>query len=260
MTVAQFAALFIAPLACAHAQTAIGAAKKLQLSVATTGAFTSAANQLAPRYLHDRQIEVNLQSGGSVGNSASSIPVWLDRGDLFDVVIVSDSSLDDLIRSGKILPASKVQLVLSDIGLAFKAGAPKPDVHNAEALKQALLAAQSITYTPGVSGIYVRDVMFPKLGIANQMQVKTLVVQNAGQAVADGKAQFGIQQVSELMAVKGVEVLHMPRDAAEPTIFSVGIPVNAPHPKDAREFIEWLASPAAYSAIRESGLEPFHSK
>src|SRR5579863_10249910 len=108
-TATQLAALFIASLACAHAQTATGAANKLQLRVATTGAFTSAANQLAPLYLHDRQIDVSLQSGGSVGTTPTSIPVWLDRGDLFDVVIVSDSSLDDLTHRGKILPASKVQ-------------------------------------------------------------------------------------------------------------------------------------------------------
>ena len=255
--VVGLAPLVAATLAPAQAPT--GGAGPAQLNIALTPAVLPAVQELAPRYLSQRHIAVKIESGGSMGTTGTAIPARLDRGEIFDVVIVFNGSIDDLIRRGKLLPGSKVDLVRSDIGLGFKSGAPKPDIHNAEALKQVLLAAKSITYTSGVSGIYVRDVMFPKLGIADQMKAKTLLVSSAGEAVAAGQAEFGFQQVSELMPVKGVEILHLPRDAAEPSIFSAGIPVNAPHPKEAKAFIEWLASPAAYNALRNSGLGPFNA-
>lgn len=244
-------------LGLTQAQTATA---QTQLNVVATPAVIPAVTDLLPRYLALKHVAVKLEGGGSVGTTGTAIPARLDRGEVFDVVILFDKSLNDLIRRGKVLADSRIDLVRSDIGLGFKAGSPKPDIHNADALKQALLAAKSITYTSGVSGVYVRDVMFPRLGIADQMKAKTLVVSSAGEAVAAGQAEFGFQQVSELMPVKGVEIVPIPHDLAEPSIFSAGIPANAPHPKEAREFLEWLASPATYNALRKNGLEPFHSE
>lgn len=259
-TTAVIATLLSAGPTQAQAQPAAGISSQTQLSVVATPAVLPAVDELVPSYLAKQHVAVKLESGGSVGTSGTAIPARLDRGEVFDVIILYNGSLDDLIRGGKVLPGSKVDLVLSDIGLATKAGTPKPDIHNADALKAALLAAKSIAYTPGVSGVYVRDVMFPKLGIADQMKIKTVIVQGSGEAVADGKAEIGFQQVSELMPIKGLDIQPLPRDAAEPSIFSAAIQANAPHPQEAREFIQWLASPAAYDAIRRSGLKPFNSK
>ena len=263
MKIKSFLVAFL-PLALlamlAHAQAPPIAPAQPELKILITPAVQPACEELSPVYLAQRHTAIKIETGGSMGTTGTAIPARLDRGEVFDVVILFDASLDDLIRRGKVLPDSKVDLVNSDIGMAVKAGSPKPDIATLDALKKTLLAAKSITYTTGVSGVYVRDVMFPMLGIADEMKAKTVMSTSSGDTVVEGKAEIGFQQVSELMPVKGLDIQALPHAAAKPSVFSAGIPVNAPHPKEAREYIQWLASPAAYEAIRKAGLDPFHAK
>ena len=151
----------------------------------------------------------------------------------------------------------------SEIGMAVKAGAPKPDISTVDALKRTLLAAKSIAYSDSASGVYLSTELFPKLGIADRIKGRTRKIEAdpVGGVVAKGEVEIGFQQISELRPVKGIDIVGpLPPGAQRITVFAAGIPVTSKHPEAAQALIQWLASPAAYSAIKKSGLEPASSK
>src|SRR6202023_1675204 len=158
---------------------------------------------------------------------------------------------------------SRVDLVESNIGMAVKAGAPKPDISTVDSLKRTLLAAKSIAYSDSASGVYISTELFPKLGIADQIKAKTRKIEAdpVGGVVAKGEVEIGFQQISELRPVKGIDIVgELPPGGQRVTVFAAGIPVTSKHPEAAKVLIQWLASPVAYPAIRRSGLEPLGSK
>jgi molybdate transport system substrate-binding protein len=163
------------------------------------------------------------------------------------------------MKHGKVQAGSRVDLVQSLMGMAVKAGAPKPDISTIDALKRTLLAAKSIAYSDSASGVYLSTELFPKLGIADQIRGKSRKIEAdpVGEAVARGEIEIGFQQISELRPVKGIDIVGpLPPGAQKVTIFAAGIPATSKHPAEAKALIQWLASPAAYSAIKASGLEP----
>ncbi len=108
-----------------------------------------------------------------MGTTHNAIPLRLERGEAIDVVIMAAPALDNLIKQGKVRAGSRVDLVKSLIGMAVKAGAPKPDISTVDALKRTLLAAKSIAYSDSASGVYLSTELFPKLGIADQIRGKS---------------------------------------------------------------------------------------
>jgi len=194
-----------------------------------------------------------------MGNAPDSIPSRLDRGEPVDVVILADSALDELIKRGKVIAGSRVDLVRSSIGMAVRAGAPKPDISTLDALKRTLLQAKSIAYSASASGVYLSHDLFPRLGIEAEIQQKCQRIPSGpvGVAVARGDAEIGFQQISELLPVPGIDYVGpLPPEAQKVTIFSAGIAVGARQPDAARALIKYLASPAVVPAIKKSGLEP----
>jgi len=168
-------------------------------------------------------------------------------------------ALDDLIKQGKVLADSKVVLARSSIGVAVRAGAPKPDIGSAEAVKQALLAAKSIAYSDSASGVYIETEMFPRLGIAEQMATKArkIPATPVGEIVAKGEAELGFQQIAELKAVPGIDLVGpLPPELQQVTLYSAGIVAGSHDPAAARKLLDFLASPAAAPAIAATGLEP----
>ncbi len=168
-------------------------------------------------------------------------------------------ALDALIQQGKVRAGSRVDLVQSKIGMAVKAGAPRPDIASVEALKRTLLNAKSIAYSDSASGVYLSTELFPQLGIWQQIKGKSKKIEAdpVGGVVATGEFEIGFQQISELKPVKGIDIVgELPPGAQRVTVFAAGIPATATHPDAARALIQWLASPAAYEAIKRSGLEP----
>jgi molybdate transport system substrate-binding protein len=197
--------------------------------------------------------------GSSLGKTYHAIPQRLARGEALDVVILFAPALSELIQRGQVRPGSAVDLARSHIGLAVRAGAPHPDIRTVEALKRTLLAAKSIAYSDSDSGVYLATELFPKLGIADQLKSKCRKVEAepVGGVVAKGEVELGFQQISELLPLKGIDIVgELPPGAQRVTVFAAGIPVTAQHPEAAQALIRWLASPAAYPAIRKSGLEP----
>ena len=248
-----------AALALAFASVTIVAARADDLKVVTSGAFTAAYLELVPKYESATHNKLVTEFGPSMGTTHNAIPIRLERGETIDVVIMAAPALDDLIKQGKVRADSRVELVQSKMAMAVKSGAPKPDISTVDALKRVLLAAKSIGYSDSASGVYLHDELFPKLGIADQIEGKARKIEAdpVGGFAASGEVEIGFQQISELLPVKGIDIVgELPPGAQRVTVFAAGIPTTAIHPEAARALIKWLASPVAYSAIKKSGLEP----
>lgn len=234
-----------------------------EIHVVTSGGFTAAYLELVPQYESATHNKLVTEFGPSMGTTHNAIPVRLDRGEAIDVVILAAPALDELIMQGKVRAGSRVDLVQSKIGMAVKAGAPHPDISTVDALKRTLLSAKSIAYSDSASGVYLSTELFPKLGIADQIKGKSKKIEAdpVGGVVATGEFEIGFQQISELRPVKGIDIVgELPNGAQKITVFSAGIPATATHPEAAKALIQWLASSAAYAAIRKSGLEPASPK
>jgi molybdate transport system substrate-binding protein len=252
-----------AGLALICALLTVASVRADEIKVVTSGGFTSAYLELVPEYEGATHNKLVTEFGPSMGTTHNAIPIRLERGEAIDVVIMAAPALDDLIKQGKVRAGSRVDLVQSKIGMAVKAGAPKPDISTVDALKRTLLAAKSIAYSDSASGVYLSTELFPKLGIADQIKGKCRKIEAdpVGGVVATGDFEIGFQQISELRPVKGIDIVGpLPPGAQRVTVFAGGIPATATHPEAAKALIEWLASPAAYAAIKKSDLEPAKSK
>ena len=248
----------ISGLALATALLGAGAAYGAEIRVMTSGAFTAAYLELKPEF--ERATRNNLVTlSTTMGSGADYIPTRIQRGEAVDVVIVNETALDDLIKSGKVLAGSKVPLARSSIGMAVRAGAPKPDISSVDALKRTLLSAKSIAYSASVSGYYLTTELFQRLGIADQMAAKSRRIEGerVGAVVARGEAELGFQQVSELLPVPGIDYVGpLPPEVQKVTVFSAGVVSGAKQPEAARALVKFLASPSAASAVIKAGMEP----
>jgi molybdate transport system substrate-binding protein len=239
-----------------------GTLRAADVKVVTSGAFTAAYLELAPEYERATHNKLVTEFGPSMGTTHNAIPVRLDRNEAIDVVIMAAPGLEALIKKGQIRAGSRVDLVQSLIGMAVKAGAPKPDISTVESFKRTLLAAKSIGYSDSASGVYLSDELFPKLGIADQIKGKTRKIEADPVAgvVASGEVEIGFQQISELRPVKGIDIVgELPPGAQKVTVIAAGIPATSKQPDAAKALIQWLASPVAYPAIKKSGLEAARS-
>ncbi len=232
-----------------------------EIHVVSSGGFAAAYRALAPDFERQTGHRLDIAWGPSMGETPQAIPKRLSRGENIDVVIMVGDSLDQLIKQGKVQDADHQLLARSRIGMAVKAGAPKPDIATLEELKQALLTARSIAYSDSASGVFLSTVLFPRLGIAEQIKEKSLMVpaEPVGQVVARGEAEIGLQQVSELLPVAGIDFAGvLPDEAQQITPFSAGVVAGSRETTAAKALIDYLASPAAAPQIRQTGLVPAH--
>ena len=230
-----------------------------EIHVMISGGLSAAYQALVPEFERATGHKVVTSRGPSMGTTVNAIPVRLERGEPADVLIMVGYALKDLADKGKVMPNSSVDLAKSPIGIAVKAGAPKPDISSADAVKRALLAAKTIAYSDSASGVYVSTEMFQKLGIAEQMKDKArkIPATPVAEIVAHGDAEIGFQQISELKPVAGVEIVGpLPDELQRITIFSAGIATVSKEPEAGKALIKFLGSPAAREAIVTSGLDP----
>jgi molybdate transport system substrate-binding protein len=235
------------------------AASAQEVKVMTSGGFTAAYLEVVPEFERTTKHKVVTAFGASMGNAPDSIPVRLQRGEPVDVVILAAEALDDLVKQGKVVAGSRVDLVRSIMGMAVRKGAPRPDISSIDALKRTLLQATSIAYSASASGTYLSTELFPRLGLWDQIKAKSKRIESERVAavVARGDAELGFQQVSELLPDPGVDYVGpLPEGAQRVTIFSAGIATVAKSPEAGKALIQFLASPAATAAIVKSGLEP----
>src|SRR5437773_6279113 len=176
------------------------------IRVMTSGAFTAAYLELIPQleFLTKKKL---VTAATSIGTGETSIPNRLRRGEPVDVVIVADAVLVGFIKDGIIMAESYTPLARSAIGMAVRAGAPKPDISTADALKRTLLQAKSIAYSASVSGDYLSTELLQRLGIADQVISKSRRIEGGervGAVVARGEAEIGFKQLRELLHVAGM--------------------------------------------------------
>jgi len=178
------------------------------------------------------------------------------KGETPDVAFLTARQADDLIGEGKMV--RRVDVVSSSIGLAVRAGAPKPDIGSVEAFKRTLLAAKSFARNEGAdSGVFMSGLL-DRLGLAEAMKPKTTLVRQGfvAELVAKGEVELAAQQMPELMAIAGVDATPLPAEIQHTIVFSAAIPA-APHsPEAVEELVKFLASPTAVPVIKAKGLTP----
>jgi molybdate transport system substrate-binding protein len=236
-----------------------GSASAAEVRVMISGGLTAAFNALVPEFERATGNKVLTAYGPSMGTTVNAIPVRLERGEPADVLIMVGYALGDLVKNGKVVADSRVDLVRSLIGVAVKTGAPKPDISSPDALKRALLAAKSVAYSDSASGVYISTEMFAKLGIADEMKdkAKKIPADPVAGVVAHGDAELGLQQISELLPVPGADLVGpLPPELQKVTVYAAGIATVSKEPEAGRALIKFLASPAARDAIIKSGMEP----
>jgi len=223
---------------------------KLLSSMATRELLTV----LAEEYRRTRGREAALEAAGGV-----DVAKRVEAGEAADVVVLSANAIDKLIASGRLLAGSRSDLVRSGVSVAVRAGAPKPDIGSEEAVKRAVLAAKSVSYSTGPSGVYLEK-LFERWGILESVRARIIVPRPGvpvGSLVASGEAELGFQQLSELMNLTGVAVVGpLPPAIQTMTVFSGGLCARSEDPMGARALLEYLASPVTAAFKQRYGMDP----
>lgn len=226
-----------------------------QLKVIMSGGFSAAYKGLLPEFEKTSGITVTTTSGASMGDGPNTIPNQVRRGVPADIIILSRDGLVDLIKEKRTMAGTDTDLARSLQGMIVRAGAPKPDIRTVEAFKQTLLRARGIATTSSTGGVYLSTVLIQKLGIADQVKGKISFA--AAASVAKGENEIGIQQVSELLPVSGVDFVGLLPDGVQlVTTYAAAIVEGSKEIEKAKKLIAFLTSDAAAPAIEKSGMEP----
>jgi molybdate transport system substrate-binding protein len=227
------------------------------MKVLISGGFEKAYRQVLPEFEKLTGISVDTGSGASQGKGPLTIASQLQRGVPADIVILSREGLAELTTAGRIVAGSDRDLGLAALGAAVRAGAPRPEIGTVDAFRRALLAAKAVAVPQSTSGIYLREVIFPKLKIADRISVQ-VTERGAGSValVASGKAAIALQPVSELVNVPGIEYIgRLPDELQLIQTFAGAIVKGSGAPDAARQLIGFLASARAASAIKANGMD-----
>ena len=234
------------------------AAASAQLNVLISGGFTGAYEQLLPEFERTSGIKVTTGSGASQGAGPQTIAAQLARGVPANVVILSREGLSELIAAKRIVAGTDVDLARVPLGVAVRAGTPKPDVSTVEAFKQVLLKAKTVAIPGSTSGIWLTNDLFPRLGIAEKINVKvTPRGTDATGMVAAGGADLAVMPVSEIVHAPGVDLAGtLAAKIQFVQTFSAAVVVGSGDIEASKRLIEFLASARASETIRSSGMEP----
>ena len=233
-------------------------AASAQLNVLMSGGFSGAYEQLLPEFEQTSGIKVTTGSGASQGAGPQTIAAQLARGVPANVVILSREGLSELIAAKRIAAGTDVDLARVPLGVAVRAGTPKPDVSTVDAFKQVLLKAKTVAIPGSTSGIWLTTDLFPRLGIAEKINVKaTPRGRDAAGMVAAGGADLAVMPVSEIAHAAGVDFAgSIPPEIQFVQVFSAAVVAGSGEIEGSRRLIEFLASARASEAIKKSGMEP----
>jgi molybdate transport system substrate-binding protein len=228
------------------------------VNVLISGGFSSAYEQLLPEFERTSGIKVTTRSGASQGAGPQTIAAQLARGVAADVVFLSREGLSELIAANRIIAGTDVDLARVPLGVAVRAGTPKPDVGTVEAIKQLLLKAKAVAVPGSTSGIWLRTDLFPRLGIVEKINVKaTPRGTHATEMVAEGGADLAVMPVSEILHAPDVDFAGgLPPEIQFVQLFSAAVVAGCGDIEGAKRLIEFLASAQACETIRKSGMEP----
>jgi molybdate transport system substrate-binding protein len=211
---------------------------------------------LTQAYLAQTGVSVHIESVGGV-DAAKRV----QAGEAFDMVLLASDAIDKLTASGHVQTGSRCDWVRSPVAVAVQAGASRPDLSNEAAVKAAVLASPTLSYSTGPSGVYLEK-LFARWGIADEVKPRIVVPPPGtpvGALVASGQAALGFQQLSELIALSGIDVLGtLPADVAFITTFSSGIPAvianDAERVAAVQSFLQFLASAGVEDVKRKQGM------
>lgn len=226
----------------------------VELKIISSMATKAVLAELVDQYQRLSEHKVVAESVGGVDAARR-----VQAGEAVDAVVLAAAAIEQLIAAGHLVAGSRVDLVNSGVAVAVRAGAARPDIASEEAVKEAVLAARSISFSTGPSGAHLTK-LFARWGIAERIQGRIVQAPPGipvGALVARGDAELGFQQLSELMHVQGIVVLGpLPAAIQIVTTFSAGLSANSTQPEAVRAMLDFMVSPAAAEAKRSNGMEP----
>ena len=228
------------------------------MRVIISGGFSGPYRQLLPEFESSTGIAVTTLSGASQGKGPETIAAQLARGLSVDVVILSREGLTELIAAGRTAAGSDVDLATAALGAAVRAGARRPQIGTVEAFKQALLGARVVAVPASTSGIYLTSELFPRLGIADKLNIRVMPRGSQSSAlVAAGDADIAVQPTSELIREPGLDYLGpIPHELQLVQTFCAAIVAGSQEPEASGRLIAFLASARAAATMRDHGMEP----
>ena len=228
-------------------------ASAAEIKVLSSNALKSAIEEIAPQFEKTSGHKLMMVWGAAVPLRAQ-----IEKGEVFDATILTTPGIDALIAQAKLDSATRTPLVRSSVGVAVRKGAPKPDISTTEAFKTALRNAKSITYVEqGASGIYLKE-LFVRLGIADEIKSKIKPAPTAAaEFVANGEAEIGMTQISEILPFAGAELVGpLPADIQLYTSFAGANSTTTKQPEAGKALFKFLVAPDTAKIMKAKGLEP----
>jgi molybdate transport system substrate-binding protein len=240
--------------ACLGVLIAGTAVKAAEIALMTTAAVEQIMRGLIPPFERARGHKVSMSVFGTDLAVAK-----IKEGTFADLILLGPDALNELAAAGKVNAGTIAPAFNSRIGLAVRAGAKKPDISTAEALKKTLLDARSIGHSIGPSGQHFSKIIIVRLGIADQIKSKITVVRGmpVAAAVAKGDVEIGIHQIAELMPIRGIDVVgELPADLNKTIVYATGLTTMVKQPDAANELVKYLSLPDSVPVIRKNGMDP----
>lgn len=230
-----------------------GTTQAAEIKVISSDGVGSVLNTLRANYEYSSRNTLTIHYG-----AANLLKKGIMGNEPFDVTILTGEVMDQVIKAGKVVPDTRANIARAGFGIAYKAGSPRPDIHDAASFKAVLLAAPSVSYmAQGASGVYFTSVA-EKLGMVDQLKGKAKVLPSDRviQAVAQGEAKFGIQVISNIVSVAGVDYVPFPPDLQKFILFSGAVGTASQQPQAASSLLKFLTDPKNAPLIRAKGMEP----
>src|SRR5947207_204053 len=245
-----------AVVALAFAFVYATAAQGANVKILTAGAMKAVVLELVPQFEKETGHKAVVEN-----DTAGGLAKRIEGGEAFDAVVVTPGVIDDLGKTGKVVADSRANVARVGVGVVVKEGAPLPDISSVDAFKRALIAAKSVAYidpaSGGSSGIYLTG-LFDKLGIAAEIKPKAKLKQGGyvAELIANGEADLGLHQISEILPVKGVKLVGpLPAEIQNYTTYAAAVGADAKQGEAARALIKLLTGPAAESVLKARGME-----
>ncbi|WP_062382215.1 substrate-binding domain-containing protein [Pseudomonas abietaniphila] len=234
--------------------------RPVTLRLLCSSGFIAAARTLAPDYEKSRSIHLDIIRSPTADVTLTDTFQPESSPQAFDLVLTDRAAMDRLVAQRRVDPATRVDLGQSFIAMAVKDGAKQPRIDTVAALRDALMNAESVAYANTPTGMYLSHWLFPRMALDRNFELKSraLSAEPVGSAVARGDVQLGFQQLSELKAAPGIDIVGLiPDNVQQMVLYSGALMKNSPHPMQARALLDYMKSSQGRAAIKQSGLEPF---